>query len=144
MIDFDYRNYVITMARARYIKTGVTLNITDALRLYLANDAGEDEQIPLFITSPEIHRIAATLAQIRPTCDECGSGLFLQVHARDPKGEMHATAWACKVCGLVEYSDRTPAEWLEELNNETREQNLQKPDEPDPGDVPIRRETSQI
>jgi len=120
----EKREEIIAQAKKLYIKTGITRNITEALDLYLKNDASADEQISLYITSPEIHRIAATLAQIRPTCDECDSELFLQVHARDPNGKMHATAWACKSCGLVEYSDLTPAEWLEELNNENREQNL--------------------
>ena len=134
------REEIISRARSKYIDTGKTLNITEALRLYLKNDAGPDEQIPLFITSPEIHQVQEVLKQVRPRCDECDSDLHLQVNARDPVGKAYPTAWVCKKCGMIYYSDKTPAEWLKELQDETRKQNLRKPDEPDQSDVPPGRE----
>lgn len=138
------RNEIVQQARLKYILTGKTRNITEALRLYLEHDAGPDEQIPLWITTPEIHQVRKILEQIRPRCDECGAELRLQVNARDPAGKIHPTAWICKNCGVEYYSELTPAEWLKELRNETRNQNLRKPDEPGPGDVPTGRPAAEI
>ena len=137
------RERIIALARAKYIDTGTTRNITDALRLYLA-DAPPNEQIPLWITSPEIHQIRKILEQIRPTCDDCGTELHLQIKAQDPSDKTYPTAWCCKVCGMIYYSDKTPAEWLEELQDETRKQNLQKSDESGQGNMPTGRQSSKI
>lgn len=144
MTSVTTRQDIIQAAQERYIDTGETRNITEALRMYLENDAGPDEQIPLFITSPEIHQVEKVLEQIRPRCDDCDSELHLQVNARDPAGKAYPTAWVCKKCGIVYYSDKTPAEWLKELRDEARKQNLRKPDEPGPGDLPAGRQTPEI
>lgn len=130
VMNIEKRHEIIQKAREKYIRTGITRNITEALRLYLQNDAGPDEQIPLFISSPEIHQIRKILEEIRPRCDECGSELHLKTNAVDPQGKKYRTAWVCKKCGIEYYSDKSPAEWLEELRLETRKQNLQRPDEP--------------
>ena len=123
------RDEIITRAREKYIDTGKTRNITEALSLYLENDAGPDEQIPLFITSPEIHQLETVLKHVRPRCDECDSELHLRVNARDPDGKAYPTAWICKNCGIEYYSDKTPAEWLKELRVADREQNISNRDE---------------
>jgi len=118
------RRIIIEKASQLYIETGKTRNITEALRMYLENDAGPDEQIPLFITTPEIHQIQKILEYTRPMCDECFSKLSLQIGAVDATGKTYPTAWVCAKCGIVYYSDSTPAEWLKELEIETRNQNL--------------------
>ena len=138
------RDEIIHRGREKYIDTGKTRNITEALRLYLKNDAGPDEQIPLFITSPEINQLRETLKQVRPRCDECGSELHLQVGAQSPDGTNYPTAWICKTCGIENYSIMTPAEWLKELQNETRKQGLRNADEPDGADVPAGRQEPEI
>lgn len=120
MIDSEKRETIIGLARGKYIETGATRNITEALRMYLENDAGPDEQIPLFITTPEISRIKSLLKTIRPECEECGEALRMQIKGRDPEGQQYPTAWICNGCGLVEYSDKTPEEWIEILSNEDR------------------------
>jgi len=130
MNNLIFRERIIDKARIKYINSGITNNITEALRLYLKNDAGPDEQIPLFITSPEIRQVAKVLEQVRPRCDECDSDLHMQVNARDPAGKAYPTAWVCKKCGMIYYSDKTPSEWLKELQDETRKQSLHKPDKP--------------
>ena len=136
------RENIIQRAREKYILTGITKNITEALAAYLDNDAGEDERIPLWISSPEIHQVREILKQVRPQCDECGSFCHLQIHARDPSGKCYPTSWICKNCGLEYFSDKTPAEWLKELQDEIREQNLQRPDERIQPNVPnMRAET---
>lgn len=127
MIEDTKRAIILNKARLLYIETCVTKNITEALRLYLKNDAGPDEQVPLFMTSPERHQLKTIMQRIRPTCDECGAELHLQVNAIDPAGKSHPTAWVCTKCGVWYYSELSPADWLKELKLETRKQNLQKP-----------------
>lgn len=114
------RNQILNRAREKYILTGITKNITEALKLYLEKDATPEEQIPLFISTPEIHRLKEVLKTVRPRCDECDSELQMQVNARDITGKEYPTAWVCKKCGLINYSDKTPEEWLRELS-ENRE-----------------------
>lgn len=144
MDNLEKRQIILTRARELYIVTGITRNITEALRLYLENDAGPDEQIPLFISSPEIHQLVKILEQIRPRCDECDSELHLQVNARDPAGKTYPTAWTCKKCDVVYYSDKTSAEWLKELQDEARKQGLHKPDKPIMAAMPPGRQSSEI
>lgn len=126
---FDLRQRVILHARDKYIATGLTRNITEALRMYLENDAGADEQIPLFITTPELHQVRKLLEMDRPRCDDCDGELHLKINARDPEGKLYPTAWVCKSCGIEYYSDLTPDDWLKELKDETRKQNIQRPNE---------------
>ena len=138
-----HRQNIIGRATKKY-SNGITRNITEALRLYLENDAGPDEQIPLFITTPEIHQVNEILKQIRPRCDECDSELYMKTGAQDPEGKRYPTAWICKNCKLEIYSDKSPAEWLEELKDEARKQILQRPDESISGDVPAMRPEPEV
>jgi uncharacterized protein with PIN domain len=138
----DDREDIIFRAKNLYVKTGITNNITEALRLYLENDAGPDEQAPLFIATPEIHQVERVLEQARPRCDECEAELYLQVNARDSTGRAYATAWVCKCCGMEYYSDMSPAAWLKELQDEARIQNLRKPVKPDRSALPAVLETT--
>jgi hypothetical protein len=114
------RKNIIKKARDKYILTGITTNITEALKIYLAHDASETEQVPLFISAPEINKLKEILKTERPKCDECDADLHMQVGARASNGKEYATAWVCSKCGLIEYSDKTPAEWLKELKSENR------------------------
>jgi len=132
----DERDEIIQRAREKYIDTGLTRNVTEALRLYLANDASPDEQIPLYITTPEIRRMREILKQIRPRCDDCDGELQMQTNALDRDGKKYPTAWICKKCGMIYYSDKSLSEWLKELNHEDREQKLRAADESDGADVP--------
>jgi len=119
------RRIIIRRAREKYILGGVTNNITEALRLYLRNDATEEERIPLTITSPVNHQLKQELKTIRPTCDECDGDLYMQVNAVNiSTGEEFPTAWVCRECNKIDYSDKTPEQWLEILRNENRQQNI--------------------
>jgi len=144
MNDAEKRDLIIDLARAKYIDSGITKNITDALRLFLESDAGPENQVSLFITSPDIHRIKTILKTVRPQCDDCGAEMFLQVKARDPSGQEHPTAWTCKICEIILYSDMTPAEWLRELKDEARSQNIPGADKPYGPAVPARRKGPQV
>jgi hypothetical protein len=56
LTEREKRQIIISKAMDKY---GLSVNrhIGKALELYLKNDATEDEQIPLFITKPEIHKL---------------------------------------------------------------------------------------
>ena len=139
-----YREIIIEAARGKYIETGVTKNITEALKMYMENDAAPDEQIPIFITSPEIGQIRTILEKIRPQCDECDEHLFLQQNPRDRSGNVYPTGWVCENCGMEYYSDKTLTQWLEELRIEDRKRKLRNADESVSGDVPIMRPEPEI
>jgi RNase P subunit RPR2 len=116
------RREIINKAREKYIKTGITINITEALKLYLEKDATSKEKIPLMITTPVHHQIKQELKTIRPTCDDCSGDLYMQINAICfNTGIRYPTAWVCSSCNKIEYSDKTPEQWLEILKNENRQ-----------------------
>jgi uncharacterized protein with PIN domain len=116
LTDSLKRKEIISKAREKY--SSVTKNITEALDLYLKNDS--EEQIPLLITTPELHWLKEILKEKRPACNDCNGDMFMKRDARDRHGNINPTAWVCNGCGLIEYSDKTPKEWLEILR-ENRE-----------------------
>jgi hypothetical protein len=118
MIEID-RDQVIQSAHQKYILSGVTKNITEALEMYLKNDASEEEKIPLFISTPEVHQVKKMLEYVRPHCDDCDSELFMQTNAVDMHGIKHPTSWNCNKCGRIEYSEKTLSEWMEILQSES-------------------------
>lgn len=118
-------------AYEKYVFSGITKNITEALRLSKVDHGIPPEEIPLFITTPEIHRLKLILKSVRPQCDECSTGMYLGIDVLGPYGIRYPSAWTCKKCGLVFYSEMTPAYWLEELRRENRDQNLPGADKPD-------------
>lgn len=118
--DTDRRERIIQKACEKYIDGVQTRNITEALRMYLENDAGADEQIPLFITTPELHQVRKHLEMERPHCDDCDGELHMKINAHNPDGKLYPTAWICKSCGIEYYSELTPDDWLKELQIETR------------------------
>ena len=143
MIESVYRELMIQSSRTKYIDTGITKNITEALRLYL-QDVDPDEQVPLFITTPELHQVREILIHSRPQCDECDGELHLQIGAKDRDGKTWPTAWMCKTCGIEYYSDKTAAEWLEELRIEARKQNIPEADKPHGPAMPAMRKVPEI
>ncbi len=147
VMDFETenkRNLILYKAREKYIVSGVTKSITEALRLYLKTDATADEQIPLFITAPAFHKLRMALNVLRPTCSDCGSSLFLARNTIDKNGKHYPTSWICKKCGMEYFSDKTLEQWLEEIQNEIREQNIQQPDELRNGNLSALQQTTKI
>ena len=96
------------------------MNITEALRMYLENDASPEEQIPLNVPFQNMKYIRDVLDKVRPTCDECGEDLYMQVDAPDMTGTKHPTAWICKNCGRIEYSEKSTNEWASELDEDRK------------------------
>ena len=112
------RDTIINHARSKYILTGHTRNITEALRLYLEHDAGVDEQIALSITTPEPYQMQRILDKNRPTCDYCSTAMRMKLNAVDIEGNKYPTSWLCPGCGIEEYSQNNFDDWKEILSRE--------------------------
>ena len=123
-MEDDNRVNLINRAIEKYVASGLTRNITDALRMFLEHDAGPDDQVQIFITAPRIDRLKAMLKKIRPRCDDCENELRLKIDAMAPDGKTYPTAWLCDKCGLEEYSNKTPEDWLKVLQDEDRTQTI--------------------
>ena len=90
MSEEQIRNTIVFRARSKYIP-GTTMNISVALKLYLENDATEDEQIPLVVSRSNRPKNWVD-AMGRPNCPECNELLFLSKQYSE---------WSCKKCGFT-------------------------------------------
>ncbi len=111
------RAIIVNAARTEFIATGKTNNISEAMRLYIKAHSEECGEVPVFISTPEKHQLRELMKLERPTCETCGGQLFLRQNAVSPEGREYATAWLCKDCGRIEYSDKSVADWLRELKH---------------------------
>jgi len=115
MKDLINRNKIIAKARAKYIPVR-TMNISEALRLYLLNDAKGDEQIPYQITSKSRPNNVADLIG-RPDCPSCGKKMMLRIISV-PQGKQNQkgwkTCWECLNCGYEKYSLKTIEDLVKE------------------------------
>jgi hypothetical protein len=112
----NQRNLIISKASKKYIPSH-TKNISKALELYLKNDAGEDEQIPLTITKKTKPKNIADLIG-RPICPGCKQEMMLRIiNTSQGKANLRGwkTCWECINCGYEEYSKKTIDNLLEEV-----------------------------
>ncbi len=114
----DIKN-IIRLARARYIKTGVTRNISIAVEKYLRNDATPEEISTYALGSNNINLIRTLLKTKRPDCSKCGAPLKLSFNVLDQEGRSYPTAFECVQCGLVCYLSHTLPELIQVLLNES-------------------------
>jgi hypothetical protein len=90
-------------------------NITKAFEIY--QEILGEEQLPVFISSVVGGNKAPTFLDgyDRPKCPECGKDMRMRIGAKDPAGKEWKTSWACTDCMSEYYSDKTPMEWMKEL-----------------------------
>jgi ribosomal protein S27AE len=112
------RNEIVHLARIKYIQSGITGNLTEAIKLYNFHDLIPEERIDVFISTPIIHQVKVLLEVRRPECDACGALLFMSLNATDPTGDKYPVAWHCKKCGMIYYSKKSIDQWHELLKNE--------------------------
>jgi len=116
LTESDRRNFLIRLARARYIKTGITKSITEACRLLLDADIEGSETLTLFISGRESDRPRTILDEyVRPLCPDCGGKLFLKEKCSGMAKGDRITIWICKKCGYKDYSEKSLKDWLLEL-----------------------------
>lgn len=117
MDELQKRNIIISKARHKYIPA-ITMNISEALELYLKNDAGADEQIPLIVTRLTMPKSWIELGG-SPKCPECSKRVLGFRTIREPKGKAnlngYKSCWECSNCGYEKYSRRSLKEWQKEF-----------------------------
>jgi len=104
----EIRNAAMQKARALYITTGVTMNITEAVRLYWKDHPEECARIRARITTREVDRSPTILDEYeRPKCRKCGAPMFWQGSCRACKGPVKKNVWICKRCGFKRFTKDT-------------------------------------
>lgn len=74
----DYRTKIVRIARAIYIRTGKTNNISTAVDMFLRDHPEHREHVPARITQREKDRPRTLLDDyVRPACSRCHAPLFL-------------------------------------------------------------------
>lgn len=116
MSEADQRAFLIHRARAKYITTGKTKNISEAVRWYINAHPEKFPLIPPTITTREVDRPKTILDQYeRPLCPDCGTPLFLKVQCTYLGKGDRITIWVCVNCKYKDYSEKTIQEWLDIL-----------------------------
>lgn len=112
----EERSKIIVLARKYFIETGITKNITEALRLYLEAHEPDSDSVPLRITQSGSGRPKTILDDyVRPKCPEDGADLYLQEKCSGMGKGDRITIWICRKCGYKDYSEKTQGDWLAEL-----------------------------
>jgi uncharacterized protein with PIN domain len=119
--DFNTRMLEIQKARKIFVDSGLTNNISIAFEAYreLLMSDEDKEKYPERINSKSEKTPFDGLNV--PKCDECGNSLKLTVNSKDIEGNTHRTAWKCKKCGMIYYSDKTSTEWYQILKGAENE-----------------------
>jgi RNase P subunit RPR2 len=110
------REAAINAARAEYIKTGKTKNITVALKTLCAERPEMCAHIKQRLTGRAEDRPRTILDDYeRPTCRKCGAAMYWQGGCQACKGRVKKNRWTCKECGFIRYTKRTLKEELDKL-----------------------------
>lgn len=114
--EADKRRLLVMSARAEFIKTGKTNNISEAVEWYVKKYPKKTAGIPGRITGRDKDR-PRTIFDFyeRPVCPGCGAGLYLrELCSGLGKGDK-LTLLICKKCKYKDYSEKTLYDWLREL-----------------------------
>jgi len=107
---------LINLARAEFIATGQTRNISAAVRMYWQSHPEECAGIPATITPREIDRPRTVLDEYeRPKCRKCGEPLFWKSGCASCRGPVEKNQWICKECGFKRITKDTLEEAIAKL-----------------------------
>ena len=112
------RNDILARARALYIETGQTNNITTAVERYLKFDSTVEERAVWKNETDTLGQLRIFLSKNRPDCDACGAALKLQINKSSHNGKTYPTSFHCEKCHMVYYSDLTVRELAEAMKFE--------------------------
>ena len=74
------RALLIAQARAAYIATGKTRNLTTALQWFVRDNPSQGEPVKVIITSAdEPPKLDIFADHVRPRCKKCKNNLFLRL-----------------------------------------------------------------
>lgn len=113
--EFQERLAEVTKARAIFIKSGITDNLTIAFALYQAILADEEKKVVVSTAEGGKRPITFLDDYERPKCPECQTDLRLQIFAKDESSKIWPTAWICTNCKAEFYSEKTIEDWMKEL-----------------------------
>ena len=78
--DINRRKQLIAMARAEFVETGLTKNISAAFRMFAAAHPSLCVGVSLSITSADVPPKPDIFADhVRPSCKKCGAEMYLNV-----------------------------------------------------------------
>ena len=127
MTEADERALLIRRARAKYITTGKTKNISEAVRWYIDAHPEKAAGIPATITTRETDRPRTILDEYeRPQCPNCGAPLFLKTQCSGMGRGDRITVWICVKCKYKDYSEKNIQEWLAELPRKSHNKPLRR------------------
>jgi len=112
----EQRKTMIHQARAEFIRTNKTQNISEAFRWFIAEHPDECAGIPATITTREADRPQTILDEYeRPKCRKCGADMFWKGSCRTCKGPVKKNQWICKACGFKRITKDTLQEAIGKL-----------------------------
>lgn len=113
--EFSKRAEELAKARAIFVDSGFTNNISVAFDIYM-NMLAEEEIQQFISTAMAGSRPMTPLDDyVRPKCPECGIDLRLALGVDDMDGKKWPTAWYCEQCFTYFYNDKTVIELMQEL-----------------------------
>jgi len=117
LTEDEERQLLIIAARAEYIRTGKTNNISQAVRWYVIAHEKSCAEIPTTITGREEDRPKTILDDYeRPKCRRCGEPMFWKGACATCKGRAKKNQWICKHCGFRHITKDTLQEAIAKLN----------------------------
>ena len=125
MIDLGTRRArLIDLAKVEFIKTGQTMNISEAARLYWEAHPEECAGIPATITTRETDRPPTIVNEYeRPRCRKCGAEMFWKSGCATCKGPVKKNQWICKRCGFRRITKDTIEEAIAKLERKEAAEN---------------------
>ena len=116
------RAQVVSAARKKYIATGKTKSISEAVRWYIEEHPDDCAGIPATISTREEDRPRTILDDYdRPPCPKCGKPLFFQVCSTCGSGKRKKNEWVCRACGYRRITKDTLARSLAKLELKKKE-----------------------
>ena len=107
---------MIHAARWKYITTGRTKSISEAVRMYATTHPKECAEIHATITTREKDRPRSILDEYeRPKCRKCGADMFWKGSCRSCKGPAKKNQWICNTCGFKRITKDTLEEAITKL-----------------------------
>lgn len=114
--EFTDRTIEVTKARKIFMPH-ITNNITIAFGLY-QEILAEEERDVMISTLQGGNARPGLFDKKTPECPECHKPMRLKIGTEDDQKKHWPTSWWCPICLLEFYSEKTPQEWLAELESE--------------------------
>jgi len=124
LTEANKRRILLSKARAKFIVTGQTNNISEAFLWYIEAHPEECAGILPVITNREADRPKTILDEYeRPKCRKCGADMFFRFGCSACKGPVKKNQWICKKCGFKWFTKKTLEEIIKGLKPKEKRSN---------------------